>query len=638
MPVKYIPFDPEPIEGQALLDTFRRTHRALKYKGNDGPETRILRGLPLYEVETVETVGDNPSQGTIIHGECLSACAWLKDQGIKVDLVYIDPPFASGADYSKKIFLRKNPHLVPAIIDAEQKLEDDELFSFEETMYGDIWTKEAYLNWMYENLIAIRDVMAPCASIYVHLDWHIVHYMKIIMDEIFGEANFQREIIWSLAGVAGFKSLANNFVRGHDTLLYYSLSPDAVFNKEYLPYNEKQLARFVDDGHGRKYKAITKTKGIYLDESKGVPLSDVWGDIASFQTIVNSPEIQDYSTQKPEALLKRIISISSNPDAIIADFFGGSGVTAKVACDLGRKFIHADIGINSTLTTRDRLIIAGASFAIQEIRDGVSLFRNPAQTMDKLRTLITGLGGDTNLDKTWAGSIQDSRLGRVPVYLPNLLDHTQKVLDRPALSILLNDAIPNLPDDVKQVVIYYVDIEEPLKDLQKFIEDYKPPLLTIELRDLKQVLHDVVLIDEFEYELTHNNGVWVVAMKRCYSDRLNQSIDAHNRKLALNIGKRKKLESEEDEEETKSVVMKRIQISEDGLELIELISLDCTSVDGVWHSDAEIKIDKKNFVIRNGKQTRDFWDGTVSSTKKPLRIKVRNIAGDESIEVIQASA
>jgi adenine-specific DNA-methyltransferase len=258
--------------------------------------------------------------------------------------------------------------------------------------------------------------------------------------------------------------------------------------------------------------------------------------------------------------------------------------------------------------------------------------------MDKLPTLITGLGGDTNLDKTWAGSIQDSRLGRVPVYLPNLLDHTQKVLDRPALSILLNDAIPNLPDDVKQVVIYYVDIEEPLKDLQKFIEDYKPPLLTIELRDLKQVLHDVVLIDEFEYELTHNNGVWVVAMKRFYSDRLNQSIDAHNQKLALNIGKRKKLESEEDEEETKSVVMKRIQISEDGLELIELISLDCTSVDGVWHSDAEIKIDKKNFVIRNGKQTRDFWDGTVSSTKKPLRIKVRNIAGDESIEVIQASA
>ena len=500
MPVKYIPFDPEPIEGQALLDTFQRTRRALKYKGNDGPETRILRGLPLYEVETVETVGDNPSQGAVIHGECLSACAWLKDQGIKVDLVYIDPPFASGADYSKTIYLRRNPHLIRQLIEAEQHLDDEGLKAFEEKMYGDIWTKETYLNWMYENLLAIKSVMSINASIYVHLDWHIVHYVKLIMDEIFGESQFEREIIWDNAVLSGFKTIANNWVRGHDTILYYSLSQEKVFNKQRQPHRKEYLDRFdkVDD-QGRKY-FDGRGEIIYLDDAirKGKAVGDVWYDIMSFQQIPTSVENVDYSTQKPEVLLDRVIKASSNQGMVIADFFGGSGVTAKVASFLGRSFIHVDIGLNSIQTTRDRLIDSGVSFQILEIKDGVSLFRNPVQTMNKLQTLITGFGRDANLGKPWAGSIQDSRLGRVPVYLPNLLDHTQKVLDRPALSILLNDAIPNLPDDVKQVVIYYVDIEEPLKDLQEFIEEYKPPLLTIELRDLKQVLHDVVLNDEFE--------------------------------------------------------------------------------------------------------------------------------------------
>ena len=132
---------------------------------------------------------------------------YLKDKGITVDLVYIDPPFASGADYAKKVYLRRNPKVAEAIRQAESELDIEELRSFEEKMYGDIWNKESYLNWMYENLMAIKSIMSDTASIYVHLDWHIGHYVKILLDEVFGEDNFQREIIWDIQVLSGFKPL-----------------------------------------------------------------------------------------------------------------------------------------------------------------------------------------------------------------------------------------------------------------------------------------------------------------------------------------------------------------------------------------------------------------------------------------------
>lgn len=177
MPIKYIPYVPNTVEGQALLDNITRTQRVLRYRENNEVYDRIKRGMPLYELEKSEAVGKE-SNNLLIRGECLSACAHLKEQGITIDLVYIDPPFASGADYAKKVYLRRNPKLAEKLAAAEQELDDDQLKAFEETMYGDIWQKEDYLNWMYENLIAIKSVMSETASIYVHLDWHIGHYVR----------------------------------------------------------------------------------------------------------------------------------------------------------------------------------------------------------------------------------------------------------------------------------------------------------------------------------------------------------------------------------------------------------------------------------------------------------------------------
>src|SRR3990172_11125995 len=208
MPVKYIPYYPNTVQGQAILNNITRTRRVLRYRDNDKVYERIQRGMPYYELEKIESVGSNP-ENMLIRGECISACAYLKDKGIKVDLVYIDPPFASGADYAKKVYLRRNPKIAEAIAKAEEKLDLEELRSFEEKMYGDIWNKEDYLNWMYENLTAIKSVMSETASIYVHLDWHIGHYVKVLMDEVFGEDNYVNEIIWQK--IRSSKGQTNSF-------------------------------------------------------------------------------------------------------------------------------------------------------------------------------------------------------------------------------------------------------------------------------------------------------------------------------------------------------------------------------------------------------------------------------------------
>jgi adenine-specific DNA-methyltransferase len=631
-------------------------------------------------------------QNLLIRGECLSACAYLKDKGIKVDLVCIDPPFASGADYAKKVYLRRNPKVTEAIAKAEENgnegLDLEELRAFEEKMYGDIWNKEDYLNWMYENLHSIKSVMSETASIYVHLDWHIGHYVKILMDEVFGEDSFLNEIVWKRFN---FHADAQRFGTVHETIYLYSKDPENyVFNLQSIPFKETYIKSHfsnVDDtgrafrldnptapAHGKQGQALRfgdkvlappagamwrfKQENIdklmaegrivftnsgmpavkrYLDELEGTAIHTIWDDV--FPVNSQAAERGDYATQKPEALLDRIIRASSNEGMVIADLFGGSGVTAKVAHDLKRKFIHADVGVNSIQTTRDRLKAAGAEFDILDIKDGVSLFRNPVQTMDKLKTLITGLKNEDSLDSFWEGAISDSKLGLVPVYVPNLLDHSTKVLDIPLMNRVINEAMPELPDGVKKVIVYYVDVEnEP--ELNKFISDYNGTNIEIELRDLKSILDEVVFNDEVDYELKEIKAGFEIEFKSFVSDRLMQAIDAYNQKKSLSDIKNGLLDANgaDDEEENgngkKKKHFKPIEISKYGLELIELVSLDCQNADGAWKSDTELKLDKNGYVIRDGQKTKEFWNAKIASVKKPLRMKVRNIAGDETVVVL----
>lgn len=612
MAVKYVPYFKEPIEGQAILDNFTRTKRVLKYADNDKVLNRIDKGMPLYEVETEEIVGDKNTENMIIRGECVSACAYLKEHDIKVDLVYIDPPFASGADYAKTIYIRRNPKVAEAIKKAEETLEDEELRTFEEKMYGDVWNKEAYLNWMYENLMAIKSIMSDKSSIFIHLDWHIGHYVKILMDEVFGEDKFVNEIIWRYRR---WPAPQKAFQKMHDTIYKYQYGDVIIWNQLYEPKSDSTLKAFGDikltteiteKGTIRKVKTEEKSQGTYL--------SDVW-EIPMVQGSASAERISanNYATQKPEALLEKIIKSSSNKNMVVADFFGGSGVTAKIANDLDRKFIHCDIGINSIETARDRLKEAGASFKVMDIKDGVNLYRNPVQTMDKVKSLIPGLKNDAGVPEFWEGAINDSKIGLIPVYIPNLMDSTTKLLDVVLINKIINQAIPELDDNIKKVIIYYIDISDE-KEIKDFIKEYLRRDIEIELRDLKEILDETVVSDVMEY---HVEGKSLI-IDKFISDRLIGKINEYNEKMnsqMLSTGKKAKY----------------IEISDEGLELIEMISLDCTSGEGIWHSDEEIKIDKLGYVIKNGTKTKDLWDGTISFDKKPCRIKVRNIAGDETI-------
>jgi len=614
MPIRYIPYDKVPVKGQAILNNITRSQRLLSYKDNDKVYERIQRGIPYYELGEIESVGEK-SDNLVIRGECLSACAYLKEQGVKIDLVYIDPPFASGADYAKKIYIRKNPALADKIKKAEEKMEIDELVAFEEKMYGDIWSKEDYLNWMYENLMAIKEVMSDTASIYVHLDWHIGHYVKILMDEVFGEENFVNEVVWYYSNKMSKNS--KGFARNKDTIFLYTKSDKSYFNRIKEDRDEPvQLSQRVGKD-GKNMRARDENGNVIYLMSYDKYIDDVWKIPIVGST---SGERVDYSTQKPEEILQRIIKASSNKNMIVADFFGGSGVTAKVANDLKRKFIHCDIGINSIQTVRDRLKEAKANFKILEVQDGLNLFRNPIQTMDKLASLIDGLNTKKpeGINSFWFGVITNSKYGTMPVFIPDLRDSTKKVLDIVAINEVINKEIHNFNNfsgEVKKVIVYYVDVVG-IDEIKKFIKENNETLIEVELRDLKQVLDFVVVDDKVEFSLNESGLLYEVKIDSFYSDRLKQKIDEYNAKQAL------------------KVKGSHITISESGLELIEYLSLDCTNDSGVWKSDSEIKIDKNGFISIDGVKTKDFWGGTISSTQKPKRLKIRNISGDEMIQYL----
>ena len=616
MPVKYVPFVPEPVKGQAVLQNF---NRVLRYKGADDTAGILERGMPLYEVEKQETAGKDESGNLIIRGECVSACAYLQEQGIQADLVYIDPPFASGANYSKKIYLRQNPTIAEKVLEKEQELKNgkeldlEEIRRFEENMYGDIWRKEDYLNWMYENLSAIKSIMSDTASIYVHLDWHIGHYVKILMDEIFGEENFINEIIWCYTGPTNQK---NNFPRKHDTIFWYSKTDLKITNIENIKIPYKKLSTGTN-------KKGTIFKNNFNLNSDGKIVEDWWTDITPSDRLLN--EQKDYATQKPEKLLERIIKASSNENMIVADFFGGSGVTADVANKLNRKFIHVDIGINSIQTTRDRLIEDKAEFDILEIKDGVSLYRNPQQTMDKLKALINGIIEENSLDDFWFGAIMDSKNGLVPIYVPNLIDSSFKIMDLTLIKEIVYKHIPNLSNDIKKVIIYYIDVEY-FEDINKFIKEDNSTLVEIEFKDLKEYLDDIVAEDYAEYTINKvskdlSGAEYQISIEKFISDRVIQKIEKYNQNIINQSTKSDKKISP-------------INISGNGLELIEYISIDCSNDNGFWKSDTEIKIDKDSKVILNGKKTKEYWNGKINSIDKPLRMKIRNICGDENIYIL----
>lgn len=290
------------------------------------------------ETPTYDELKDN-WQNLLFHGDNKDVLATLLELGFrgKIDLIYIDPPFKSGADYVRKVELRGLKNL--------GRIEEDEASILQQTMYFDIWNNDNYLQFMYERLILLKELLSERGSIYVHLDWHVGHYIKLLMDEVFGQDNFGNEIVWHYRTGNIAEKI---FRRSHDTILLYSKSDNFTFKpveiKEY--YKEIYGENFKPSFRGRKQGEDGKGK------YRLSLVDDVW-DISGVFTL--GKEHLAFATQKPEALLERIIQASSNSNSLILDCFIGSGTTARVAQKTGRRWIGCDINKGAIQTTSKRL-------------------------------------------------------------------------------------------------------------------------------------------------------------------------------------------------------------------------------------------------------------------------------------------
>lgn len=253
----------------------------------------------------------------------------------KIDLIYIDPPFNVGADFTMEVPLG----------DSKETVAKDQS-TLEMVAYSDMWGKgtDSYLHMMYGRFALMKELLSEKGSIYVHLDETVSYYLRCILDEIFGRENFVREIIWRIGWISGYKSVAKNWIRNHDTILYYKRGENPIFNKEHIPYPADYVRR---DG--------AKPTGL------GYPIEDTWNcseldRLDSIQIMSFSGEKTGYATQKNENLLERIIKASSNEDGLVADFFCGSGTTGAVAERLGRRWIMSDLGRFAIHTSRKRII------------------------------------------------------------------------------------------------------------------------------------------------------------------------------------------------------------------------------------------------------------------------------------------
>ncbi len=313
----------------------------------------------------------------------------LREFRASVALIYIDPPFDSKADYEKEVRVR-----------GLRTNNDANLF--QEIQYRDMWDNDGYLQFMYERLIVLRELLSETGSLYLHCDYNQGHHLRAILDEVFGPENFRNEVIWKRTSARSDSRTYNHI---HDTILFYGKTTDIVWNAQYLPYTRDYIdSKYSQvDAHGRKYQLTSiispnprpnmmyDWKGFksppfgwrysletmrrldeqgriwypddksrrprlirYLDEQLGQPLQSIWTDVNA----VNSQalEREGYPTQKPETLLERIIRASSNPGDIVLDCFMGSGTTQAVAMKLGRRFIGADINLGAVQITTKRLI------------------------------------------------------------------------------------------------------------------------------------------------------------------------------------------------------------------------------------------------------------------------------------------
>lgn len=466
---------------------------------------RPYRSTRYYPAQLREKYGKEKNNwiNKIFWGDNLQVMSHLmKDYRGKIDLVYIDPPFDSKADYKKKIAIK-----------GVGKTENDPS-SFEEKQYGDIWTNVEYLQFMYERLIIIRDLLSDTGALYLHCDYHKSHQLKLILDELFGQNNFRNEIIWSYS-TPGRPN--DRFAQKHDSIFVYGKTVNTYFNVEgsKIPYTEEYIKshfRDVDENGKQCRKRFDAGKWrIYYPEAGMIP-NDVW-DIPYENSM--SKNRLDYPTQKPEALLERIIKSATKEGDIVFDCFMGSGTTQAVSMKLGRRFIGADINLGSIQTTTKRLISVSREIEENtEISTGFEVynvnnydfFRNPIEAKN---LIIEAL----EIQPFTQGNVWDGELdGRMVKIMPVNRTVTKADLEGLKANLPYKTYEKRKKDNPRQpvelITIVCMGHEPDLKaSLEQSLADYK---VDIQIIDILRDKSDLQLKCEAEAEIVRERNQLVI--------------------------------------------------------------------------------------------------------------------------------
>ncbi len=356
---------------------------------------------------------------TLYYGDCLDWMSRWPDEC--VDLIYLDPPFNSNATYNMLYSAARTGAQYRAFTDTWtwDEVADERFRAYQNasgrrayrsiiglgSMLGESGML-AYLTYMAERLEQMHRLLKPSGSLYFHCDPTASHGLKLVLDGIFGSRNFRREIVWDLQTASGYKAQVDGFIRGHDTIFYYVKGGGYTFNKHYREHKPEYVARFnKEDEDGRSYRDDRPGKRRqYLDETPGVALTDVWSDVMSFQQNSRSKELLGYPTQKPRALLERIIESSTNAEDIVLDPFCGCGTAIEAAHKTNRRWVGIDI----------------SSFAIDLIRhERMKGMRIPARGIPQDLQSARQLAKERPFDfESWA-------VTRLPGFAPN----TRQVAD-----------------------------------------------------------------------------------------------------------------------------------------------------------------------------------------------------------------
>ncbi len=421
----------------------------------------------------------------LLHGDNKEILSMLLVEGFrgKVDLIYIDPPFDSGADYVRQVELRGE----------KLRLEGLGQSLSEETQYTDIWKNDTYLQFMYERLQLMRELLSDQGSIYLHCDWHKSHQLRFLLDEVFGAENFRNEIIWD----KGFRGTENKgmFQRTHETIFWYSKTRNWIWNQTFEEYSDQKMGRYNQEDEGGRYALVkrVRTDGtVYYGKTYFNPEGKKIEDVI-FEPILAATDSErlDYPTQKPEALLERIVKASSNPDSIVMDCFAGSGTTLAAAQKLGRRWIGCDINRGAVQVALKRLAQVVTDQRAERARGG-SLFAEPVAELHEGILSYRVNNYDFQREEAWRTvAIQKYGIVETPTdgYFDGALgDRLVKFvpMNRPIVKLDAEEALREMrrrEDDARNIVLVGSGAEA---SLDAFIAEKArlSPINRIEVRDI----------------------------------------------------------------------------------------------------------------------------------------------------------